>query len=83
MTRKGYYHMILTLLDVDGVVKIAEYDTFRVKTEDTYELELDGFSTNNNWFVPDSLWINNNSFSTMGSDNDASVGECAASGGGW
>ncbi len=75
------YTMELKLLDIDGVYKSATYSTFNVLDNTDYTLDIDGFATDDKWFIADSIWTSDNAV-FITSDNGAN-GECGTIGGGW
>ena len=73
--------MELKLLDIDGVYKSATYSTFNILDNTDYTLNIDGFATDDNWFVSDSMWTSDNAVFVT-NDNGAN-GECGTVSGGW
>lgn len=59
-------------------VKYAYYSSFRLTNEVTYDLEIGGFSTSENYATGDSLSNHNGvKFSTFDKDNDEGAENCA------
>eukprot|EP00058_Branchiostoma_floridae_P000901 XP_002586389.1 hypothetical protein BRAFLDRAFT_108533 [Branchiostoma floridae] len=82
LTGRGGYKLQISLEDWNGIKAYAEYNSFKVDSEDNkYRLRLGKYHGNSG----DALtWHNNMAFTTKDSDNDPFIGNCAGyQRGGW
>ena len=79
LTKDNPSSLRVEMTDTDGNFKRADYSTFKLLNDITYNIKLDGFSSGDNWQVRDSLRsADTMAFSAPSRDNDASPLNCAS-----
>ena len=79
LTNLKSYNMSVTMWDKYNVYKRADYSTFVVTNNSTYNLSIGGFSSDPSWRIQDSFGLlNGAAFSAQDRDNDNfNGGNCA------
>ena len=78
LTKSGSYGLEIAVKESDGVVRIVEYDSFRVSNEaDKYRLYISGFKPGSSGLTDRMTQHSNRPFTTKDRDNDAYGSNCA------
>ena len=79
LTKEQIFKLKVEMTDVEGRYRRADYDTFKITSDATYNVMLDGFHSDISWQTRNAFEeANGMAFSAPGRDNDNAPYDCAA-----